>query len=56
MKKNIYILILIFLIQNIYSEDLIKGLKKSEIISKQFTSAQFTDLITDSSLNDLTEK
>ena len=56
MKKNIYILILIFLIQNIYSEDLIKGLTKSQIISKQFTSAQFTDLITDSSLNELTEK
>jgi hypothetical protein len=49
-------LILIFLIQNIYSEDLIKGLTKSQIISKQFTSAQFTDLITDSSLNELTEK
>ena len=56
MKKIIYILTLIFLIQNIYSDDLIKGLTKSQIISKTFSSAQFTDLISDSSLYELTEK
>ena len=56
MKKIIYMLTFIFLIQNIYSEDLINGLTKSQIISKTFSSAQFTDLISDSSLYELTEK
>ena len=56
MKKIISSLIMILLIQNIYSDDLINGLSKSKIISSEFSSAQFIDLISDSSLSELTEK
>ena len=56
MKKIINLLFLIFLIQNIYSDDLIKGLTKAKIISSDFNSAQFIDLKSDTSLSELTEK